>query len=269
MYRAVLAEMDELRKTLAESGRRFYYAENFVYAPAVQRTAEILRRRKSRILMMKAFFGMKGSSSPLAGDWASFGGGCWFRNGVHPLASILWLKQQEAIARDEDIRPVSVVADMGRVSACLSEEEHRHIDAHPVDVEDNSTVTITFSDGSKATILMSDTVLGGSQNTLDVYTNDGAMECKLLGTDALQTYLPDETGLEGLRLSEMLSSNVGWNRALVSDDVLRGYNGELQAALSALSEERDTDCGFELAYLIIKIIYAAYCAAEQGCRIDL
>ncbi len=263
MYRSVLSEMDALREAVKKSGKRFYYAENFVYAPAVQKAGELIVRKKSKILMMKAFFGMKGSSSPLAGDWAAFGGGCWYRNGVHPLSAILWLKMQEGKARGEEIYPVSVTADMGRVSEVLSEREHHHIAARPLDVEDNSTVVITFSDGTKATVIVSDTVVGGSQNTVDVYTNDGALECRLVGSDALCTCFMDDEGLEDITLSEMNPNKIGWNRAFVSDALLRGYAGELREFLSAIGEDRESDLNFEFGYLVMKVIYAAYCAAEQ------
>ena len=264
MYESVLAEMDELRPFVEKSGKHFYYAENFVYAPSVQRSADLIRRKKSKILMMKAFFGMKGSSSPLAGDWAAFGGGCWYRNGVHPLGAILYLKQQEAKARGETIAPVSVTADMGRVSQILTEEEHRHINARPFDVEDNSTVTLTFSDGSKATIIMSDTVVGGSQNTIEIFTNDGAMECKLLISDELRTCFMDEDGLENTQLSEMNTRKLGWYNAFTTDGVSRGYAGELRDFLTAAAENRSADLDFGFACLVMKVIYGAYCAAESG-----
>ncbi len=266
MFRSVLAEMDALRPVVEKSGRRFYYAENFVYAPSVQRSAELLCRKKSKILMMKAFFGMKGSSSPLAGDWAAFGGGCWYRNGVHPLGAILYLKQREGRARGENIYPVSVTADMGRVSQILTEEEHRHINARPFDVEDNSTVTITFSDGTKATIIMSDTVVGGSQNTIDIFTNDGAMECKLLISDELRTCFMDDHGIEDVLISELNKEKIGWYNAFTTDAVSRGYVGELRDFLTAIGEDRSADLDFEFAYLVMKVTYGAYVAAETGTK---
>ncbi len=42
MYESVVAEMDALRPIVEQSGKRFYYAENFVYAPSVQRTADLI-----------------------------------------------------------------------------------------------------------------------------------------------------------------------------------------------------------------------------------
>lgn len=163
MYNSVMNTMEELRTAIEETGKKFMYAENFVYATPIRNTARFLRAKKSKILFVQGFVGLKGSSSPVAGIWSKSGGGQLMRNGVHPLGGILWLKQQEAAARGETITVKSVCADMGRATACLSEHEHRHISAHPVDVEDNATVTITFSDGTKALVVATDTALGGTQ----------------------------------------------------------------------------------------------------------
>ena len=265
MYRAVLKDMDQLKEYVKSSGKQFYYAENFVYAPSIQRSAEFIRKKKSKILFMNAFFAMKGSSSPLAGKWRTFGGGCWYRNGVHPLGAILWLKMQEGKARGEDILPVSITADMGMISNTLTEELKKYIDARPYDVEDNSTVVITFSDGSKATIIVSDVALGGSQNTLDIYTNDGVMKCKLLIPDELETCFLDDCGLEDLNLSEMNTNKLGWNRVFTTDAVVRGYANELRDIFTAILENRETDLNYEFAYHVMKITYAAYCSAEEKC----
>ncbi|MBR1439442.1 MAG: Gfo/Idh/MocA family oxidoreductase [Synergistaceae bacterium] len=85
MYQEVLNSMNELREVLRETGRKFMYAENFVYAPPVQKAAEIIRAKRSKILFMKGEESLKGSSSPVAGKWNRTGGGTLIRTGTHPL----------------------------------------------------------------------------------------------------------------------------------------------------------------------------------------
>ena len=96
------------------------YAENFVYAPAVRKAAEILTKKKSKILYAKDEESLKGSSSPVAGEWDKTGGGTFIRTGAHPLSAILWLKQIESEARSEEITVKSVFADMGHITPSLS-----------------------------------------------------------------------------------------------------------------------------------------------------
>lgn len=268
MYRYVIEDMDRLKEVVERTGRKFMYAENFVYATNVQKAAEILRAKKSKILFMKGEESLKGSSSSLAGKWNGTGGGTLIRTGTHPLSGMLWLKQQEAQARGETITVKSVTCDTGKTTACLTEEEHRHIAARPEDVEDFGVITVTFSDGTKSMTIASDTVLGGTKNYVEIYSNDSALMCNITPTDILNTYFLDEDGLEDVTISEMLPAKLGWNKAFVSDEIIRGYTGELQDFMETVVYDRTPASDFRLAYETVKVMYAAYQSAEEGRRID-
>lgn len=269
MYQQVLAEMDALKQVMETTDRKFMYAENFVYATPVQKAAELIRAKKSKVLFMKGEESLKGSSSPVAGKWTKTGGGILVRTGTHPLTGMLWLKQQEAAARGQTITVKSVSADVGVTTACLTEQEHRHISARPEDVEDYAAVTVTFSDGTKCLTIASDTVLGGTKNYIEVYSNDSTLLCNITPTDILNTYFLDEEGLEDVYLAEMLPAKLGWNKAFVSDEVIRGYMGEMQDFMETVAFDRVPTSGFDIAYETTKILYAAYLSAEEGRRVDL
>lgn len=264
MYAEVLKAIDGLRTVVENSDAKFLYAENFVYSTPVRRAADIIVKRKSKILFLKGEESLKGSSSPVAGEWKYTGGGSLIRVGCHPLAGMLWLKQQEAKARGEVITIKSVLADTGRATTCLNEHEHRHISARPQDVEDFANVTVTFSDGTKAVVLASDTVLGGTKNYIEIYCNDNAMTCNITPTDLLNTYFLDEEGMENVEISEMLPAKLGWNKVFVSDEIIRGYMGELQDFAETVYYDKTPSSDFDLAYQTTKVIYAAYLSAEEG-----
>ena len=269
MYESVMAAMNELRDVLRETGKRFMYAENFVYASPVQKAAEIIRAKRSKILFMKGEESLKGSSSPVAGKWNKTGGGTLIRTGTHPLSGMLWLKHQEAQARGEDIGIASVVADTGTTTSTLTDYEHRHISARPEDVEDYAAVTVTFTDGTKCLTIASDTVLGGTKNYIEVYANDTALTCNITPTDILSTYFLDDDGLDDVYIAEMLPSKLGWNKAFVSDEVIRGYSGELRDFLEAVAYDREAESGFDIAYETVQVIYAAYVSASEGRRVNV
>lgn len=269
MYDVLMEEIDGLRERISGSRCKFMYAENFVYAPAVTKAAEIISKKKSKILYAKGEESLKGSSSPVAGEWSKTGGGTFIRTGAHPLAAILWLKRVEAQARGENIKVKTVFADMGRVTNSLSEYDHRHIAARPVDVEDNGTVILTFSDGSKATIIATDVLLGGSRNYLELYCNDAVIDCNLTMSDLMSTYFLDEDRLEDVYLSEMLPSKTGWNHPFLEDEILRGYTDEMRDFMNAVYYDREPKAGFDLAYDSIKIIYAAYKSSEMGVAVKV
>lgn len=264
MYEELLTKIDRLKEIVKGSGRKFMYAENFVYAPAVTKAAEIIRKKKCKILYAKGEESLKGSSSPVAGDWSKTGGGPFLRTGAHPLAAILWLKSVEAEARCEEIKIKSVFADMGRVTPLLSEYDHRHIAARPNDVEDNGTVIITFSDDSKAVVIATDVLLGGSRNYIELYCNDAVINCNLTMSNLMSTYFLDEDRLGDVYLSEMLPAKTGWNYPFLEDEIIRGYTDEMRDFMEAVYYDREAKSGFDLAYESIKIIYAAYKSAEIG-----
>ena len=263
-----LEDMDRLKAVVERSGKKFMYAENFVYATPVQKAAEIIRAKKTKLLFMKGEESLKGSSSPVSGRWNKVGGGTLMRTGTHPMGGMLWLKQAEAKARGERITVRSVSCDVGRATECLSEEEHRYISARPEDVEDYGVISVTFSDGTKALCIASDTVLGGTRNYIEIYGNNTALHCNITPTDLLNTYFLDEDGMEGVDISEMLPLKMGWNKAFVSDEIIRGYTGELQDFMESVAYDREPASGFSLAYDTTKVLYAAYQSAEEGRRVD-
>ena len=268
MYEEVLKSIDRIKKVIDRSEKKFMYAENFVYAPAVIKSAEIIRKKKSKILYAKGEESLKGSSSPVAGEWSKTGGGTFIRTGAHPLSAILWLKQQEALTRGEEITVQSVFADMGQITPQLSEYEHRHIAARPNDVEDTSTVILTFSDGTKATVIATDTLLGGSKNYVELYCNDAAITCNLTMSDLMSTYFLDEERLDDVYISEMLPSKTGWNHPFLEDEIIRGYMDEIRDFMETVYFDRDPKSSFSLAYDTVKIIYAAYKSAELGIAVQ-
>lgn len=267
MYASLMASLDEMREVIQASDRKFMYAENFVYAPAIAKAAEIITKKKSRILYAKGEESLKGSSSPVAGEWSKTGGGTFIRTGAHPLSAILWLKQQEGRTRGEEIKVESVMADMGRVTPDLSDYDHRHIAARPVDVEDCGTVVLTFTDGTRAVVLATDTLLGGSRNYVELYCNDAAIRCNLTMSDMMQTYFLDEDRLEDVYLSEMLPSKTGWNNPFLEDEIIRGYTDEMRDFIHSIYHDHEPKSGFELAYQTIRVIYRAYLSAELGRKV--
>ncbi|WP_342505157.1 Gfo/Idh/MocA family oxidoreductase [Sporosarcina sp. FSL K6-2383] len=267
MYESVLREIEEAKKIIASNKKMFMYAENYIYSPNILKAAEIIRSKKSKLLFMKGEESIRGSSSAVAGIWEKTGGGALIRLGCHPISGVLWLKQVEADARNEEISVVSVSADTGNIITSLTDYDKRHLTGKPIDVEDFANVTITFSDGTKAVVMSSDHVLGGTKNYIEIYANDGVLMCNITPTDNLQTYFLDQEGLEDVYISEMLEEKTGWNNVFVAEEILRGYTYELQDFMECIVEDRQPLSGIDLAYETIKVVYAAYFSASEGRRI--
>lgn len=269
MYAAVHRKAEELRDEVARSGRLFMYAENYIYTPSVQRSIEFLKAKKSKILFVRAEESHKGSHAGHAAYWKYNGGGSLIRQGCHPLSAVLYIKNQEAAARGEDIRVTSIVADMGRVGTVLNPEEHRFIDSHPVDVEDIANMIITFSDGSKASVMSGDMVVGGVKNLVEIYTNESVYYCNMAANDGLKAYHETEEGMEDVYVTEKIGTKTGWQNIYLEEDLMRGYTGEMQDFMECIAYGRKPHSDYEIAAKTIELIYAAYLSAEEGRRIEL
>jgi len=267
MYESVMAEMEEIRATVAASGRLFMYAEDWVYAPAVTKMAEILKATKDKILFMKGEESHSGSHAAHAAEWSLTGGGSLIRMGCHPLSAILYLKQLEAAARAETITIASVTADAGLLTASLHVAERPFITARPVDVEDWGTLTLTFSDGTKGTIFAGDMILGGTRHTIEAHAGGGCLIANITPNNHLTSYQTDETRLRDVYITEKVDRKTGWQFVCLEEEWACGYLQEIQDFMECVSLGREPRAGIDLAYETMKVCYAGYWSAEEGRRI--
>jgi predicted dehydrogenase len=269
MYERVMEEMDKTCAAIAASGRLFMYAEDWIYAPAVTKTVEILKATKDKILFMKAEESHSGSHAAHAAQWSMTGGGSLIRMGCHPLSTVIYLKQIEAQARGERITVSAVTADVGNVAACLPPRDHTYIKANPVDVEDWGTLTLTFSDGTKSTVFSGDMIMGGVRNLIETYTSGGSLFANITPNNHLTSYLTDEDKLAGVYITEKVDRKTGWQFVCLEEEWTRGYLQEIQDFMECVALGRQPRAGVGLAYETIKLNYAGYWSADEGRRIAL
>jgi len=269
MYERVMEEMEKTCAAIKASGRLFMYAEDWVYAPAVAKTVEILNATKDKILFMKAEESHSGSHAPHAAQWAMTGGGSLIRMGCHPLSAVLYLKQVEAKARGEEITVTAVTADVGNVAASLSPRERTYIKADAVDVEDWGVLTLTFCDGTKATVFSGDMIMGGVRNLIEIYTSGGSLLANITPNNHMMSYLTEEEKLKSVYITEKVDRKTGWQFICLEEEWTRGYLQEIQDFMECVASGREPRAGLALAYETTKINYAGYWSAEEGRRIDL
>jgi predicted dehydrogenase len=269
MYERVLAEMEETRAAIAKGGKLFMYAEDWVYAPAIQKTVAILEATKDKILFMKAEESHSGSHAAHAAQWAMTGGGSLIRMGCHPLSAVLHLKRIEARARDETIRVTDVTADVGNVAAGLAPEERKYIYSKPVDVEDWGTLTMTFSDGTKGTLFSGDMIMGGVRNLIETYTSGGALFANITPNNHLVTYMTDERKLADVYVTEKVDRKTGWQFVCLEEEWTRGYLQEIQDFMECVATGRAPVADLDLACETTRVQYAGYWSADEGRRIKL
>ncbi|AUC93666.1 oxidoreductase [Bradyrhizobium sp. SK17] len=269
MYQRVMEEMEVTRAAIERTGQLFMYAEDWIYAPAITKTAEIVRATKDKILFMKGEESHSGSHAAHAAQWAMTGGGSLIRMGCHPLSAVLYLKQVEAKARGETINVASVTCDVGNVTSALKPAERVYIKANPVDVEDWGTLTATFSDGTKATVFSGDMIMGGVRNLIETYTSGGSLFANITPNTHLTSYQTSEEKLASVYITEKVDRKTGWQYVCLEEEWTRGYLQEIQDFMECVATGRQPLADLALAYETTKVNYAGYWAADEGRRVVL
>ena len=266
MYERVMEEMDKTCAAIKASGRLFMYAEDWIYAPAVTKIVEVLKATKDKILFMKAEESHSGSHAAHAAQWAMTGGGSLIRMGCHPLSAVLYLKQVEAKARGETHHGLGRHRRRRQCRGrAASRRSAAYIKANPVDVEDWGMLTVTFSDGTKATVFSGDMIMGGVRNLVETYTSGGSLFANITPNNHLMSYLTDE---------EKLRQRLHHGESRPEDRLAvhlprRGMDARLSAGNPGFhgmrrARPRSRSPGLELAYETIKVNYAGYWAADEG-----
>ena len=233
------------------------------------KTVEILKATKDKILFTKGEESHSGSHAAHAAQWAMTGGGSLIRMGCHPLAAVLYLKQVEAKARGEAIGVASVTCDVGNVAACLRPDERSVLKADPVDVEDWGMLTVTFSDGTKASVFSGDMIMGGVRNLIETYTSGGSLFANITPNTHMMSYQTDEEKLAGVYITEKVDRKTGWQYVCLEEEWTRGYLQEIQDFMECVATGRQPLSDLALAFETIKVNYAGYWAAEEGRRVTL
>ncbi len=254
------------------AGVHLMYGENWIYAPSIQRAAGLIARSGGAIVEMRGGECHNGSHSPFSKTWRYTGGGALIRLGAHPIGAMLYLKQQEGLARTgAPIRPVAVsaeVSDLTQIPAVAAAEKNWIVTGWQ-DVENWAGVLIRFEDGSRAMAYASDAVLGGMESKLEVYLNNGQFKCNLSPHDLLQAYTPDPAVFGDAYIMEKVSTSAGWTTPLPNEDWSSGQLGMCQAFIEAVAEGKPAVSNGRLGLDVTRVIYAAYLSAARGERVEI
>ena len=265
---------EAVREAVRRNRVRFCYAENWIYAPPIEKMRRLIAASKGSILELRTEENHSGSNSVFSRDWKSTGGGALLRMGVHSVGTCLHLKQWEGQLRlGKGIRPVSVLADTADLIHSSASKRAREaganqwISADPVDVENWANVVISFDDGSRATIVVSDVGLGGLNTRVSAFMTDCVIKANMTSNDAIETYAPDPSAFHGEYFTEKLETKAGWNRPSCDEDWFRGFAQEIEDFVGAIRDGRKPRSGIDLAVECVNVIYAAYLSAESGSRV--
>jgi len=273
MLRRALASADAVLAACREAKVRLCYAENWVYAPPVQKARRLLTAAGGPILRLVGEESHSGTHAPVNKRWDTGGGGSLLGKGCHPLGAALYLKADEGLRlRGRPIRPVWVTAETANLVAT---ETFRAAGPHflktveGADVEDWGAMLVGFDDGTVAQIAAADTVLGGIRNQLIAYGARAMVICNINPNNVVQAYAPDGAVFGDEYLVEKLETKAGWSSPQPDEDWTSGYPQEIQDFMEAVVFGREPLSGGPLARDVTAVIYGAYLSAAEGRRVDL
>lgn len=271
MLASVVEEARTLRATVEQAGITLGYAENFVYAPSIQKEREIVEKTRAQILRLVGEESHNGSHSPVYGIWSIQGGGSLIAKGCHPLGAVLYLKRKEGLARlGRPIRPTAVSARTHAITKISGFEDKGFIRTTYQDTEDYGFMHVIFDDGTVADITASELVLGGIYDFVEVFANNHRTRCRMSPVNVVDVYNPKHEQFRDLYLVEKISSNEGWIPASPEEGWSLGYGRELRDFIDAAANGREPESNLDLAIDITLSIYAAYVSAdEKGREIEI
>ncbi len=259
-----LESVERILQAEKKSQGKLLYAENWVYAPSIQKEVEILRKTGGQILWIHGEEAHSGSHSVDYAYSARCGGGVLIGKGCHPLTAALYLKRVEGIARDgKPIRPVSVTARAYGMTRMDHFRDEGHIRCSYYDIDDFAMIHVDFEDGTCATLLTSDIVLGGIHNWLEVCANNHRTRCNINPNNAMETYNPVEDNFKDIYVLEKIGTKQGWAMTSPDEDWFTGYPQEIEAFYRTIAYGDPAESDSILAADSISTIYSAYVSADR------
>jgi len=259
-----LASIQRMLDAEAASKGRILYAENWVYAPSIQKEREILEKTGAQVLYLHGEEAHSGSHARTYAYWKFSGGGTMIGKGVHPLSAALYLKMVEGRTRDgKPILPAAVSARTHAITRLPGFRDEGHIRSDYYDIDDTSLMHVVFEDGTIADIKASDIVLGGIHNWLEVGTNNHRTVCNINPNTAMQTYNSVEANFNDIYVVEKTGTKQGWSNPSPDEDWFTGYPQEIEAFYRTAAYGDAVESDSRLAANTISTIYSAYISAER------
>jgi predicted dehydrogenase len=265
LLKEALASATRIVSAARRRGVVLGYAENWVYAPAVQKEREIVEKTDAQILWMMGGESHSGSHSPTYGVWKHSGGGSLVGKGCHPLSACLYLKQVEGRARQgRPIRAASVSCRVHEITRLPAFRDRGFLRTSYDDVEDYSQLHVTFDDGTVADVFATELVLGGVHNWLEVFANNHRTLCRLNPVNLLDTYNPAAEQFKDVYVVEKTGTKEGWSHPAADEEWQQGFYGEVQDFLECCASGRRPQADAVVAHDTVATLYAGYLSAERN-----
>ncbi|MCZ6679029.1 MAG: Gfo/Idh/MocA family oxidoreductase [Candidatus Poribacteria bacterium] len=245
-----VADAEAMVSTCADNGVKLMYAEDWLFAPALQRAKHLCEEGAiGKLLYLKAKESHSGSHSIYAQKIEYCGGGALIHLGIHPIGFARWFVGEE------------VTEVTGHVSGGSSGNLlHEHFEG-----EDWGSVMLTFANGVRAQIDANYITYGGIDDQVEIYGSTGNLRIDLTQSSPIRAF-----SLHGFDYAtEKSETTVGWTRPTIDEEWTLGYPQELAHFVDCVRDNREPMWGArgEDGLEALRIVMNAYESAKTGKKI--
>ncbi len=237
----------EMLDAAEAAGKKLYYAEDWLFAPALNRALEVIDEGAiGKPMFVRARECHNGSHSPFAQTIKFCGGGSMVHLGVHPVCFMLALKNN---------RWTEVVAMTSGGGA--SNLRHKSMEG-----EDWGAALMRFEDGTTALLEANYVSEGGMEDVIDFYGDQGCLHVDLTFSSALNLF-----SIPGAKYTvEKADITTGWSRPAVDEKFNLGYVNEIRHFMESARDNKDAKVGLRGidGYEAIRVINLMYKSAREG-----
>ena len=219
-----LADGREIVETAQHLGKKVYYAEDWLGAPALTKAMQVIEAGGiGRLTFVRSRECHNGSHSPFAQKIEFCGGGCMIHLGIHPIGYMLAMKNN----RWKEL--VAMTSGGGENNLI-----HRSMEG-----EDWAACLMRFEDGTVAVMEGSYVSEGGMEDVVDFYGTEGCLHVDLTFSSAIRAF--SKKGL--LYTVEKAEVTTGWSNPAVDEKYNLGYVAEIAHFVECARSNIDARAG--------------------------
>jgi len=244
-------EAEEIVAACGKAGVKLFYAEDWVFAPALRKIEQIVAEGAiGDVLYVKTKETHNGTHSPFAKNAKTCGGGCLIHLAIHPIGWALHFLGRQGANK--------VVEVIGKVNGG-GQDNYVHKDNTG---EDWAVGIMKFAGGQHAFVEGNYITVGGMDDKIEVYGSQGVVKADLTFGSPLSVY--SRPGYS--YCIEKADNALGWTRPAVDEFYNLGYVHELQYAVDCVLNDRQPVYGVsgQMGLACNRVIEAMYQSAREG-----
>ena len=250
-FATTMEDADKVMEVQVKTGAKYFYAEDWIFAPALQRMEVIIKGGGiGEMFYLKGKEVHNGSHSPYAKTIKYCGGGCLIHLACHPIGYFYHLLGMPS-----------------KVTGFCSPGKDGNFVHKEFEGEDWALGVLQYSNGIKAEIEGNYITTGGMEDVVEVYGSGGRIRVDITMSSPLSVF--SEEGID--YAVEKAEFTHGWTRPAVDENETLGYKKELAHFLAVLKDDVTQVPGTnaQAGYNTLRIIDAMYRSNREGKTIIL